>query len=404
MTSGNRNSKGLARKTDLRQEKLDYPNLLSQIKSRIRLAQTKAAFAANSELLLLYWDVGRILSDKQAKQGWGARVYQQLSLDIKNEISEIKGFSERNLKLMAQFYREYPKFGQFGQQPVAQIKDSLPPSNILIIQENLVQQLVARLPWGHNIVLIQKLKDQEKRRWYMEQTIAQGWSRSVLESMLNARADERQGKAITNFELKLPPPQSELAKQTLKDPYLFDFLTLAEPFHERELEVGLIEHIQKFLLELGQGFSFVGRQFHIDLGGEDFYIDLLFYHLKLRAFVVIELKKGRFKPEYVGKLNFYLSVVDQHLKHELDQPSIGLILCQNKNKIVAEYSLQTIQRPIGISEYQITRALPAELKSSLPTIEEIEKELTGEVIKTERKRQSLRKVTRRSKPKKQRSR
>jgi predicted nuclease of restriction endonuclease-like (RecB) superfamily len=276
---------------------------------------------------------------------------------------------------MAQFYREYPEFGAFLSQPVAETRDTASNANLLITQKNFMQPLVAQLPWIHNVLLIQKIKDLKIRAWYMEQIITQGWSRSVLETMLNAKVYQRQGKSVTNFKTHLPSYQSELAQQTLKDPYIFDFLTLEEPFHERELEVGLIEHLQKFLLELGQGFSFVGRQFHIDLGGEDFYIDLLFYHLKLRAFVVIELKKGKFKPEYAGKLNFYLSVVDRHLKHESDQPTIGLILCQNKNKIIAEYSLQAIQRPIGISEYQITRALPTELKSSLPTIEEIESEL-----------------------------
>ena len=223
---------------------------------------------------------------------------------------------------------------------------------------------------------MQRVKEPAARLWYMQQTLANGWSRNVLLTMIKSEAHRRQGKAITNFEQRLPAPQSDLARQTLKDPYIFDFLTLEEPFHERELEANLLHQLERFLLELGQGFAFVGRQVHLEVGDSDFHIDLLFYHLKLRCFVVIDLKKGEFKPEYAGKMNFYLSVVDDQLRHESDAPSIGLILCQDRNHIIAEYALRGVSKPIGISEYELTRALPPSLKSVLPTVEEIEAELT----------------------------
>jgi len=235
---------------------------------------------------------------------------------------------------------------------------------------------VAQLPWAHNVLLIQKIKDLPTRLWYMRQTLAQGWSRNVLALMIDGRAQQRQGQAITNFDQQLPGPQSDLAAQAIKDPYIFDFLTLEEPFHERELETGLLAHVEKFLLELGQGFAFVGRQYHLDVGQDDFYIDLLFYHLRLRCFIVVDLKKGPFKAEYAGKMNFYCNVVDDRLRHPTDQPTVGLILCQDKNRLVAEYALKGVNKAIGVSEYQLTRALPAKLKSSLPSIEEIEAELS----------------------------
>ncbi len=222
-----------------------------------------------------------------------------------------------------------------------------------------------------------KVKDLEARLWYMQQTLANGWSRNVLLTMIQSEAHLRQGMALTNFERLLPSPQSDLARQTLKDPYIFDFLTLEQPFHERELETNLLHELERFLLELGQGFAFVGRQLHLEVGDSDFYVDLLFYHLKLRCFVVIDLKTGEFKPEYAGKMNFYLSVVDDQLRHDSDAPSIGLILCQDRNHIIAEYALRGVNKPIGISEYELTRALPPSLRSALPTVEEIEAELEG---------------------------
>jgi predicted nuclease of restriction endonuclease-like (RecB) superfamily len=284
---------------------------------------------------------------------------------------------------MLTFFREYPIFG-IVPRPVAQLggTDNLmekvpqPVAQMLESSPNL-QQLAAKIPWGHNILLMEKIKDLPIRLWYMQQTIEQGWSRDTLVAMIKSKDHDRQEQAVSNFSVRLPVPQSELARQLLKDPYIFDFLTLEEPFHERELETGLIRHLEKFLLELGSGFAFVGRQYHLAVSDRDFYLDLLFYHLKLRCFIVIELKKGDFKPEYAGKMNFYCSVVDDQLRNETDQPTIGLILCQTKDRILAEYSLRDIHKPIGISDYELTRVLPENLKSSLPTVEEIEEELGG---------------------------
>lgn len=345
-----------------------YTDLLGKIKSRIRQAQTEAVRAANREMLAMYWDVGRLIVEKQGAEGWGTGVLRRLAADLKNELSETKGFSERNLKLMTQFHREYPGLCAIGQPPVAQL-----PAKRKGLEK--VQPLVAQLPWAHNVLLIQKVKPLDVRFWYMRKALEHGWSRNMLHLMIGSDAHLRHGKALTNFEGSLPSPQSDLAKQSLKDPYIFDFLTLEEPYHERELEVGLLRHMEKFLIELGQGFAFVGRQYRLDIGDEDFYIDLLFYHLGLRCFVVIELKKGAFKPEYAGKMNFYLNVVDDKLKHATDNPTIGLILCQDKNRVAAEYALKGVNKPIGISAYKLTRALPAAMKSALPSIEEIEAEL-----------------------------
>jgi predicted nuclease of restriction endonuclease-like (RecB) superfamily len=277
---------------------------------------------------------------------------------------------------MLAFYREYPsadvilpqspgKLTAMGKmpQPAAQLPD----------------MLFWSIPWFHHVILMEKVKDLSARRWYMEQPLAYGWSRNVLALQIEAQAHTRSGKAITNFDKLLPVPQSDLAQQTLKDPYIFDFLTLEEPFHERELETGLVRHLEKFLLELGQGFAFIGRQYRLAVGDEDFYIDLLFYHLRLRCFIVIELKKGAFKPEYAGKLNFYCNIVNDRLRHPTDHPTIGLILCQTKNTLLVEYSFAGIDKPIGISTYELTRALPSSLQSALPTVEEIEAELAEKV-------------------------
>lgn len=346
-----------------------FPKLLEEIKARIQLAQTCTMQAVNAELVRLYWDIGRMIDARQQQAGWGAGVIPRLARGLRSELPELKGFSERNLKLMVQFAHEYPDAftpSAIGQPPVAQLPAT--PNR---------QQLVAQIPWAHNVLLMQRVKELDARLWYMQQTLANGWSRNVLLTMIQSEAHRRQGTALTNFERLLPPSQSDLARQTLKDPYIFDFLTLEAPFHERELEVNLLQHLERFLLELGQGFAFVGRQFHLDVGDNDFSIDLLFYHLKLRSFVVIDLKIGAFKPEYAGKMNFYLSVVDDQLRHEADAPSIGLILCQDKNHIVAEYALRGMSKPIGVSEYEFTRALPPRLQSALPTVEEIEAELAG---------------------------
>jgi len=357
-----------------------YTEFLDSLKTHIREAQVKATLSVNRELILLYWEIGYRLDAAQKSQGWGAAVVPHLAKDLRNDLPEIKGFSERNIGYMLAFAREYG-LPPILQQPVAKLPADLPPQppaqiSVLTGEPDALESVLPHLPWGHNILLLEKVKDRSIRLWYAKKTLENGWSRNVLRIMIDTSAHERQGKAITNFDAKLPPVQSDLAKQTLKDPYLFDFLTLEQPFRERELETGLIQHLEKFLLELGSGFAFVGRQVHLEVGDDDFYIDLLFYHLKLRCFVVIELKTGSFKADYAGKMNFYLNVVDDRLRHPSDQPSIGLILCQEKNRILAEYALRGMAKAIGVSEYQLTRALPKELESSLPSIEEIEAELS----------------------------
>jgi predicted nuclease of restriction endonuclease-like (RecB) superfamily len=362
-----------------------FPILLRDIKCRIQQAQTQAIIAANAELVGLYWDIGRLIDQRQEQEGWGAAVIPRLARELRNELPEVKGFSERNIGRMIAYYREYPRPSDFLPQPAAKLsptkklpqvaaKTETSPS-VPQIEALLADSLLWLIPWFHHVVLIEKVKDRAVRLWYMQQTLVNGWSRNILLTMIESEAHRRQGKALTNFEQRLPSPQSDLARQMLKDPYIFDFLTLEEPFHERELEANLLHQLERFLLELGQGFAFVGRQLHLEVGDSDFYIDLLFYHLKLRCYVVIDLKKGEFKPEYAGKMNFYLSVVDDQLRHESDAPSIGLILCQDRNHIVAEYALRGVSKPIGISEYELTRALPPSLKSALPTVEEIEAEL-----------------------------
>ena len=365
----------------------DFALLLTEVKQRIQLAQTQAVLAVNSELVRLYWDIGRIISARQKLEGWGAAVIPRLARELKNEMPELKGFSERNIGRMIAFYREYPDPSAFLPQPAAKISS---PVKMPQPAAKLGTALLWAIPWFHHIVLMEKVKDIPTRYWYMEQTLANGWSRNILAMQIEAKAHARHGKARSNFALTLPAHQSDLVQQTLKDPYIFDFLTLTEPFHERELETELVRHLEKFLLELGQGFAFVGRQYKLDVGDEEFYIDLLFYHLRLRAFVVIELKKGKFRPEYAGKLNFYCNVVNDHLKHPADQPTIGLILCQERSRLLAEYSFAGIDKPIGISTYELTRALPKELRSALPTVEEIEAEL-AEVVKQKPKRAGGRK-------------
>jgi predicted nuclease of restriction endonuclease-like (RecB) superfamily len=360
----------------------DFALLLTEVKQRIQLAQTQAVLAVNSELVRLYWDIGGIIDARQKLEGWGAAVIPRLARELKNEMPELKGFSERNIGRMIAFYREYPDPPAFLPQAAAKISS---PAKVPQPAAKSGTALLWAIPWFHHIVLMEKVKDIPTRYWYMEQTLANGWSRNILAMQIEAKAHARHGKARSNFALTLPAHQSDLVQQTLKDPYIFDFLTLTEPFHERELETELVRHLEKFLLELGQGFAFVGRQYKLDVGDEEFYIDLLFYHLRLRAFVVIELKKGKFRPEYAGKLNFYCNVVNDHLKHPADQPTIGLILCQERSRLLAEYSFAGIDKPIGISTYELTRALPKELRSALPTVEEIEAEL-AEVVKQKPKR------------------
>lgn len=332
-------------------------------------------FSVNAELIQMYWDIGRLIEERQKRERWGASVIPRLSAELLNELPELKGFSTRNMDRMVAFFRDYPHPEQFSPQPVAKLgTNKKSPQAVAKSQPDV--SLLWSIPWGHHVLLMTKVKDIGIRKWYMEQTLTNGWSRNVLTLMIQSDAHRRTGKAISNFDQQLPSPQSDLVQQTLKDSYIFDFLTIEEPFHERELETQLIRHLEKFLLELGQGFAFVGRQYRVTVGEDDFSIDLLFYHLRLRAFVVIELKAGPFKPEHAGKLNFYCNVINDQLRHEQDQPTIGLILCQTKDNVLAEYALTGIDKPIGISSYELTRALPKNLQSALPTVEQIEAELS----------------------------
>lgn len=324
-----------------------YAELLEDLKTRIRTAQIRAGLAANRELVLLYWEVGHSILDQQKTHGWGAKVVERLARDLRRAFPDMKGFSRANLLYMRAFAESYPDV-------------------------SIVQQVVGQIPWGHNLILITKIKDPAIRLWYAQKTIVNGWSRAVLVHQIELCLHERHGKAITNFDRTLPAPQSELARQVLKDPYVFDFLNIGEEAKERDLEKALLEQIRAFLLELGVGFAFVGSQYYLEVGGEDFYIDLLFYHLHLRCFVVIELKIGEFQPEYAGKMNFYLSAVDDLLRHKDDHPSIGIILCKAKNKVIAEYALRDTRKPIGVSGYKLTETLPKSLKGELPSIKELE--------------------------------
>ncbi|HHT9126686.1 MAG TPA: PDDEXK nuclease domain-containing protein [Candidatus Brocadiia bacterium] len=329
-----------------------YAELLEDLKARIRSAQIRAGLAANRELILLYWEVGRQILRRQQEEGWGSKVIDRLARDLCLEFHEMKGFSPRNLKYMRAFAGAYQN-------------------------ERFVQQVAAQIPWFHNCILLDKIQDQIEREWYIRQTIQHGWSRNVLVHQIESDLYRRQGKAITNFDRTLPAPQSELARQVLKDPYVFDFLGIGEEAKERDMENALLEQLRAFLLELGVGFAFVGSQYHLEVGGEDFYIDLLFYHLRLRCFVVIELKVGEFQPEYAGKMNFYLSAVDDLLRHKDDQPSIGIILCKAKNKVIVEYALRDTRKPIGVSGYKLTETLPKNLKGILPSTEELETSLSA---------------------------
>jgi predicted nuclease of restriction endonuclease-like (RecB) superfamily len=364
----------------------DFTALLVEVKRRIQSAQMRAVLAVNAELVRLYWDIGRIIRERQDLEGWGAGLIPRLARALHNEMPEVKGFSERNLDRMIAFYRAYSNPSDFSPQPVAKLSEPQKAPQAVaksggetILPRAVSDSLLWAVPWAHHVILMEKVKDLSIRRWYMEQTLANGWSRNVLAFQIDAEAHTRSGKATTHFNKLLPAPQSDLAQQSLKDPYIFDFLTLTEPFHERELETGLVRHLEKFLLELGQGFAFIGRQYRLTVGEEDFYVDLLFYHLRLRCFIVIELKKGSFKPEYAGKPNFYCNIVNDRLRHPTDQPTIGLILCQTKDTLLAEYSFAGIDKPIGISTYELTRALPPSLQSALPTVEEIEAELANKV-------------------------
>ena len=332
----------------------DYADTLGVIKQRIQEERLRVVLTANTAMSLLYWDIGRMILERQERAGWGAKVVDRLAADLHEAFPDMKGFSPRNLKYMRAFAAAWP-------------------------ERSFVQQAAAQIPWFHNCLLLDRVADAATRAWYIDATVREGWSRSTLALQIDGRAHERQAKAITNFRETLPPVESDLAAQVFKDPYLFDFLGTAHPRREREIEQALVEHIQRFLLELGTGFAFVGRQVPLEVGDQDFRIDLLFYHLTLRCYVVVELKAVPFDPAFVGQLNLYLSAVDDLLRHPDDQPTIGLLLCREKDKVVVEYALRHLKRPIGVAgwETKLVEKLPKALKASLPTVEEIEAELAA---------------------------
>jgi predicted nuclease of restriction endonuclease-like (RecB) superfamily len=327
-----------------------YAELLTELKQLIRKARVRAALAVNCELVLLYWSIGNDILARQEHEGWGARVLDRLAADLQRSFPGMKGLSARNVKYMRALAKAWP-------------------------ERSIVQQAVAQLPWGHIVRILDKVKDPQERLWYVHKTVEQGWSRNVLVMQINTGLYRREGAAITNFEDTLPPSESDLARQTLKDPYNFDFLKITGDVSERVLERGLVEQIRDFLLELGRGFAFVGSEVPLEVGGEVFRIDILFYHVHLRCYVVIELKVGAFRPEYVGKLNFYLSAVDDHLRHADDKRTIGILLCRERNRVVAEYALRGLTQPLGISEYELAQALSKNLKDELPSVEAPESEL-----------------------------
>ena len=356
-----------------------YRALLTDIKARIRVAQVKASLSVNRELIQLYWDIGGIIVGRQRAAGWGRSIVEKLASDIQKDFPGVEGFSPRNIWRMRAFHLAWA--GSKSMPPAVERRDPKKrPRAAADLDGRFLPQAVAEIPWGHNITLLEKLDNTTQRLWYAQQAIASGWSRSKLEHWIESDLYSRQGKAVTNFEIALPQPESDLAREVMRDPYNFDFLALREQASERDIEEALLTHIRKFLIELGAGFAFVGQQVHLAVDGEDYYIDLLFYHLKLRSYVVIDLKTTPFKPEYVGKMNFYLSAVDDQLRHADDKLSIGLILCKTRSKIVAEYTLRNLATPVGVARYTTTlvESLPAELQGSLPSPREIETELESQ--------------------------
>ncbi|MBD1877058.1 DUF1016 domain-containing protein [Nodosilinea sp. FACHB-131] len=328
----------------------NYFALLNGLKKRIRSAQVKAVLAVNRELILLYWQIGREVLARQQAEGWGGKVIERLAQDLKREFPDMKGFSRSNLMYMRAFAEAWP-------------------------DEQFVHQAGGQIPWKHNCVILEKVKTPTERLWYIQQTVENGWSRNVLILQIESGLFQRQGGAITNFERTLPSPQSDLMQQLIKDPYHLEFLPLGKKFQERELENALVAHIRDFLMELGVGFAFVGSQYYLNIGGEDFYLDLLFYHLELRCFIIIDLKVGEFKAEYSGKMNLYVSAVDDQLRKEHDNPTIGIILCKSKNKTIAEYALRNVNTPIAVSTHKLSK----QLQESLPTAEQLEMELEAAV-------------------------
>jgi predicted nuclease of restriction endonuclease-like (RecB) superfamily len=332
----------------------EYGRLLGALKERIRETRLRTILSANASMVLLYWDMGKMIIERQNSEGWGAKVIDRLSSDLRRAFPDMKGLSPRNLKYMRAFAAAWP-------------------------DRAIVQEALAQISWYQNIALLEKISAPEDRLWYARKTLENGWSRDSLILQIDRRLHARHGKAVTNFPKTLPPSDSDMAAQVFKDPYLFDFLGTADPRRERDVEEALVNHIQRFLLELGTGFAFVGRQVLLEVGGRDFYIDLLFYHVKLRCYVVIELKATAFDPAFVGQLNLYLSAADDLLRHTDDKPTIGLLLCRSRNRIMVEYALRDLNKPIGVAQWEtsIVKSLPRELVGILPSVEEIEAELSA---------------------------
>lgn len=370
----------------------EYLDWIQDLKVRIRAAQIKASIAVNEEMLLLYWDIGNSIVEKQNLFSWGSKIVEQMAKDLKRELPDTQGFSRTNLFAMRKFYLFY-KDSELVHQVGGQLENSPPNTENEIVQQvvglipkdqnQIVQQpvgqltkdsILCKIPWGHHIIILNQCKDIQHAFFYMQQTIQNNWSRNVLEIQIESRLFKRLGKAINNFELTLPKPQSDLAKETLKDPYKFGFITLESDVQELELEKQLTDNITQFLLELGKGFAFVGRQYALQVGNKERKLDLLFYHLKMHCYVVIDLKMGEFEPEYAGKMNYYLTAVDKLLKTDLDNPSIGIVLCKSKDALDVEFSLQDFNKPMGISEFTFNE-LPQNVQSNMPTIEELENEL-----------------------------
>lgn len=336
-----------------------YAAFLNSLKTRIRTAQVKAALAVNRELVLLYWQLGRDILARQEAEGWGAKVIERLAKDLKHEFPDVKGFSRSNLLYMRSFAEAYP-------------------------DEQIVQQVVGQIPWSHNIILLEKLKDPEQRLWYARQAVVNGWSRNILTIQIETGLFQRQGNAMTNFDRTLPPEQSDLSHQLLKDPYNFDFLTISKDAQERDLERALVDRIRDFLLEMGVGFAYLGSQYRLEIDGQEFFIDLLLYHVKLHCYVVIDLKVTEFKPEYSGKMNFYVEAVNHLLRDEFDRPTIGIVLCRSKSRTIVEFALGSVQNPIGVATYRLRDDLPPELQESMPTVEQLEMEVDAAIAELER--------------------
>ncbi|HEX6039580.1 PDDEXK nuclease domain-containing protein [Longimicrobium sp.] len=329
----------------------EYGELLDVVRERIRSARVRAAAALNRELVTLYWQIGHEILTRQQASGWGARVVERLADDLRREFPDIRGLSRTNLMYTRAFAEAYP-------------------------DEHLVEQVMGHIPWGHNTLLLDKVDGLEERVWYARQALEHGWSRNVLVHQVESGLYERRGQAVTNFHRTLPPAQSDLAVELIKDPYKFFFTGMDHGVEERELERALLAHVRDFLLELGVGFALVGSQYRLEVGGQDYRLDLLFYHIRLKCYVVVDLKVGAFKPEYAGKMNFYLSALDDRLRQEGDGPSIGLVLCKERNRVVAEYAVRGIASPIGVAEYRLMEDLPARFKDSLPSPEQLQSELT----------------------------